>query len=452
MTRTAHVRHVRRGPHELAELLGSWGFRQLYATRLVSAAGDGIFQVALASYVLFNPEQATTPGEAAAAFAALLLPYSLVGPFVGVFLDRWSRQRVLVTANLTKVVLVLGVAGLVAASSEGVAFFATAVTALGVNRLFLSALSAGLPHVVDDEQLVTANALATTSGSIATIAGAGLGVLLRLIAGSGSGAVATIVVVSAAVYIAAAAVAARMPRMLLGPDAKTQGSARAVALGSALGSVVADLAQAGRHLLHRRRAADAMFAISAHRFLYGVATLTIVLLNRNYFTTTATSGLLGLGAMVGASGAGIVVAALITPTASRHVGKRGWISWLLLAAAVAIVCFGLPFRQSLLVAGAFVLGVSAQGVKICVDTTVQEEVADRFRGRVFSVYDMAFNVTYVAAAAAAATLLPPSGKSYVVMTLLALGYFAAAGAFAAMSSRHVLNDGLAVRVPASEQV
>ena len=449
MTRATRVR---RGAHELAELLGSWGFRQLYATRLVSAAGDGIFQVALASYVLFNPEQATTPGEAAAAFAALLLPYSLVGPFVGVFLDRWSRQRVLVTANLTKVVLVLGVAGLVAAGSEGVAFFATAIAALGVNRLFLSALSAGLPHVVDDEQLVTANALSTTSGSIATIAGAGLGVLLRLIAGSGSGAVATIVVVSAAVYIAAAAVAARMPRTLLGPDAKTRGSAGAVALGSALASVAADLARAGRHLLRRRRAADAMFAISAHRFLYGVATLTIVLLNRNYFTTTATSGLLGLGAMVGASGVGIVVAALITPTASRHVGKRGWITWLLLAAGVAIVGFGLPFRQSLLVAGAFVLGLSAQGVKICVDTTVQEEVADRFRGRVFSVYDMAFNVTYVAAAAAAATLLPASGKSYVVMTLLALGYFAAAGAFAVMSTRHALNDDLAVGAPAADQI
>jgi MFS family permease len=440
---------VSRGLRELAELLASWGFRQLYATRLVSAAGDGIFQVALASYVLFNPEKATTPGETAAAFAALLLPYSLVGPFVGVFLDRWSRQRVLVLANLTKVALVLGVAGFVAAGSEGVAFFATAVAALGVNRLFLSALSAGLPHVVDDERLVTANALSTTSGSIATIAGAGVGVLLRLVAGSGSGAVAMIVVVSAAVYTGAAGVAARMPRPLLGPDAQTRAHAGAVALRHALASVAVDLGRAGRHLLHRHRAADAMFAISAHRFLYGVGTLTIVLLNRNYFTNTAASGLLGLSAVVGASGVGIVAAALVTPAASRRVGKRGWITWLLLAAAVAIAAFGLPFRQALLLAGAFVLGVSAQGVKICVDTTVQEEIDDRFRGRVFAVYDMAFNVTYVAAAAAAATLLPPSGKSYLVMALLALGYLCAAAAYAFVSARHSVDEGVPIGVAAS---
>jgi MFS family permease len=443
---------VRQAWRELADLLSSWGFRQLYTTRLVSAAGDGIFQVALASYVLFNPEQATTPGETAAAFAALLLPYSLVGPFVGVFLDRWSRQRVLVVANLVKVGLVLGVAGLVAVGSEGIAFFATAIAALGVNRLFLSALSAGLPHVVDDERLVTANALSTTSGSIATIAGAGVGVLLRLIVGSGSGSVATIVVVSAAVYALAAGVAARMPLTLLGPDERTKTRAGAIALRQALASVALDLGRAGAHLLRRHRAADAMFAISAHRFLYGIATLTIVLLNRNYFTTTATSGLLGLSAIVGATGVGIVVAALVTPAATRRIGKRGWITWLLLAAAAAIVAFGLPFRQELLVAGAFVLGVSAQGVKICVDTTIQEDVQDRFRGRVFAVYDMAFNMTYVAAAAATARLLPPSGKSYLVMALLALGYLGAAAGYAVLAARHAADEGLPVGVAASGRV
>ncbi len=88
---------------------------------------DGIFQTALASYVFFSPQNATTPAKAAAAFAALLLPYSIAGPFVGVFLDRWRRQRVLVIANTVKVALVLVVAGLVLANSDGVAFFVTAV-------------------------------------------------------------------------------------------------------------------------------------------------------------------------------------------------------------------------------------------------------------------------------------------------------------------------------------
>ncbi len=430
---------------ELTSLLRSWNFRQLYATRLVSAGADGIFQAALASYVLFNPQKATTPGETAAAFAALLLPYSLVGPFVGVFLDRWSRQRVLVVSNLVKVALVLVVAAFVAASSEGVAFFGFAIAALGVNRLFLSALSAGLPRIVTDDELVTANSLSTTSGSIATIAGAGIGVGLRYLLGSSSGPVAGIVVISAVVYATSAGVAARMPRLLLGPDAEERATATATSAVRAIAGVAGDLRRAAVHIARRRRAADALFAISSHRFLYGVATLTIVLLFRNYFSDDVDSGLLGLGAVVAASGVGIVVAAVVTPSVADSLGKRAWIGWLLLAAGAAIAAFGLPFRRPLLVVGAFVLGVSAQGVKICVDTTIQEEVADVFRGRVFAVYDMLFNVTYVAAAAVTANALPSSGKSPAVMTLLAAGYVVAAAAFTALSVRHGTPDADVVR-------
>jgi hypothetical protein len=343
---------------------------------------------------------------------------------------------VLVVSNLVKVVLVGGVAVLVAAHSDGVAFFVAAVAALGVNRLFLSALSAGLPRIVDESQLVTANALSTTSGSIATIAGAGVGGLLRFGIGSGNGAAAVIVAVAAVVYAVSAALAGRMPYILLGPDADELAMAGAVSAWRAVLGVMADLRRAAGHVVRHRRAADALFAISAHRFLYGVATLTIVLLNRNYFTHNLNSGLLGLGAVVGASGVGILIAAVITPAMTRRIGKRAWITVLLVAAAVAIAVFGLPFQRPLLVLGAFVLGVSAQGVKICVDTTVQEEIADAFRGRVFSVYDMLFNVTYVGAAAVTATVLPKSGKSYLVMALLAVGYLAAAALFSAVSARH----------------
>jgi MFS family permease len=99
-------------------------------------------------------------------------------------------------------------------------------------------------------------------------------------------------------------------------------------------------------------------------------------------------------------------------------------------AAAAIAAFGVPFQRGLLVVGAFLLGVSAQGVKICVDTTLQEQVADRYRGRVFSVYDMLFNATYVGAAAVAATVLPKSGKSLAAMASLAGAYALVAMIFA----------------------
>ena len=55
---------------------------------------DGLFQSALASFVLFSPERAPNAVSAALAFAVVLLPYSLIGPYVGTFLDRFSRQRI----------------------------------------------------------------------------------------------------------------------------------------------------------------------------------------------------------------------------------------------------------------------------------------------------------------------------------------------------------------------
>ena len=54
----------------------------------------------------------------------------------------------------------------------------------------------------------------------------------------------------------------------------------------------------------------------------------------------------------------------------------------------------------------FALGLSAQCVKICVDTTVQQTVDDAYMGRVFSLYDMLYNVAYVIGPAIAIPFLP----------------------------------------------
>jgi MFS family permease len=434
---------------QVREIFRAPNFGRLYSTRQLSAVADGIFQTALASYVFFSPQNATTPAKAAAAFAALLLPYSIAGPFVGVFLDRWRRQRVLVVGNSVKVVLVLVVGALVLANSDGVAFFVTAVVALGVNRFFLSALSAALPHVVEPADLITANALSTTSGSVSTIIGAAIGAGIRLGTGSSPAAVASIVALAALVYASSAAVAATMGSQLLGPDVGSEPNQLASMPSTpwrAVATVTHELADATGYIGKRRKAAYALAAISAHRFLFGVASLTIVLLDRNYFATQGDidGGILGLGAAIGAVGVGIVIAAIITPPATDRVGTTTWITAMLVLAGVAIAAFGLPFQRGLLVAGAFFLGLSAQGVKICVDSTLQKQISDEYRGRVFSVYDMAFNVTYVAAAAVAATVLPKSGKSFPVMAGVAGSYVLVALAFAWFSAKS--NDNSSNRV------
>ena len=80
----------------------------------LGSLGDGLLQAALATFVLFSPERQPTPQAIAGAFAVLLLPYSLIGPFAGILLDRWRRRNVLVRANLLRAVAVLAVAAVAA--------------------------------------------------------------------------------------------------------------------------------------------------------------------------------------------------------------------------------------------------------------------------------------------------------------------------------------------------
>ena len=89
-------------------------FSRLLEVRLVSQFGDGLFQAGLAGALLFNPEREATPWAIAGAFAVLFLPYSLLGPFAGALLDRWDRRRVLIGANLARVLFIITVAFLLA--------------------------------------------------------------------------------------------------------------------------------------------------------------------------------------------------------------------------------------------------------------------------------------------------------------------------------------------------
>ncbi|MFD2356892.1 MFS transporter [Nonomuraea ferruginea] len=115
----------------------------------------------------------------------LLLPYSVLGPFVGVFIDRWSRRQILMIAPIVRGALLLGAAALVAADVPDPVFYMAALAVLGVNRFFLAALGASLPHVVPRDQLMAANAVTPTSGTVVTFVGVGAGFLLRELFGIG---------------------------------------------------------------------------------------------------------------------------------------------------------------------------------------------------------------------------------------------------------------------------
>src|SRR4051812_19010916 len=357
-------------PTTVRHLLLRGDFRRLLATRLLSQFGDGVFQAALAGTVLFNPERAAEPLDVAAGFAVLLLPYSLVGPFAGVWLDRWSRRQVLQRANLLRAVLVAGVAAIVLGGIGGTPFYVAGLAVFSVNRFILAALSASLPHTVDEASLVSANALSTTSGSVATVAGGGAALGLLQIVGAGDMGYAALSLSAALPYLGAAAVVAGFARAYLGPD-----HIRAVL---SVRDVVRGMAAGARHAWAHPPAVAVLLAIALHRLGFAVLTLMTLLLYRNTFESDSffRVGLVGLGEVVAAGAIGTLLAAAVTPSVVRRTGKPRWVTGLLAVGGVVQTALFLPFVPATVVVAGLAMGFVSQALKICVDTTLQESVDD----------------------------------------------------------------------------
>ena len=141
--------------------------RELLAVRMFGQAGDGLLQTSLATFVLFSPQRESDPRKIALAFGIMLLPYSVVAPFVGIFIDRWSRRSILIRANLLRVITMVAIAIVITGNSANIVLAVLVLISLGISRFVQAALSASLPHVVERDDLVPANALFPTLGTTA---------------------------------------------------------------------------------------------------------------------------------------------------------------------------------------------------------------------------------------------------------------------------------------------
>ncbi|CQR63075.1 MFS transporter [Streptomyces leeuwenhoekii] len=415
---------------DLRVLLRFRNFRHLLAVRLLSQGADGVYQIGLATYVVFSPEKQTSPGAIASAMAVLLLPYSLVGPFAGVLLDRWRRRQVFLYGNLLRASTATATAALMIASVPDWLFYVSALCVTAVNRFILAGLSAALPRVVDADRLVIANSLSPTAGTLAATAGGGLAFVVRLIVADSD---AAVVLLGAVLYLCGALASLRMAVGLLGPDR----GAVPPRLGTALAGTTRDLAAGVRHLAAppRREAAWALAAMTLMRFCYGALLVMLLMLCRYALTSGTDEGLALLGLALGVSGAGFFAAAVITPWAAGRLGPGRWMVVCAAVAAVLEPALGLPFATAPLLVAAFVLGLTTQGSKIATDTIVQSSVEDSYRGRIFSVYDVLFNIAFVGAAGVAALMLPPDGRSVPLVLTVAVVYAAVAGAMARFERR-----------------
>jgi len=398
----------------VAEVLSQTGFRRLVATRLASQFGDGIFQLSAAKLLLFDHPGPNPALTLAGLVAVTLIPFSAVVPFVGVFIDRWDRRKILTYTPAIRAVLAALLPLTIIHGESSPAFYGIALLVLSANRLFLATTSAVLPRLVSEDDLLVANSVASTGGSIASVTGLGIGALIAsLVGGSWSA------VFAAAGFGIAAVLARRIP---VGRDVPRRRSP----MLDALGVVARELGDGLRHLAGAPRVRLALSAVGAGQLLIGLMTgaSAVAFISRLHLGVGAVSSLLGAIAL------GIGIGVAVVPLVARRL-REDFIVPVAFAigAAGAFVTAGSLSRGRMTAAGV-VVGLSYAFAKIPVDTIVQEEMPDEFRGRAFAVYDMIFNIFRVAGTALAAVAVKASVRPETIVLVTGLCYvFASASLF-----------------------
>jgi hypothetical protein len=368
---------------------------------------DGVFQSALASFVLFSPERQANALSAAIGFAVVLLPYSIVGPFVGTILDRVSRQRALFFANLARSANLLVVAIFVFSGATGVALTTVVLIAFGINRLILAALSAGLPLLIDPKSLITANAIAVTGGSVLVVIGGGIGVGVRALvdgAALADQADSLLILLAAGGYLTAALLSGRLNKYEIGPMAHEKAAA-------SFKQGFIDMREGIDFLRKNIDTARGIAATAVHRGGLTALTLTALLLERNTFNDPARpeDGLQGFGIALTIAGIGVFLGAFLAPYGVARFGRHRWIKFAMFASAFSPIFLAIWQTEVALSVTAFLTAFCGQNIKVTNDALVQSKIDDYYRGRVFAVYDVVVNSAIVSGGLIAALLLPTSG-------------------------------------------
>jgi MFS family permease len=402
------------------ELLRHPRLSRLLGVRWSGQATDGLFQSALASFVLFSPERQADALSAALAFAVVLLPYSLVGPFVGTILDRVSRQRALLFSNLARAINLLVVAWLVFTGQTGVELTIFVLVAFGINRLILAGLSAGLPLIIETKSLISANALAVTGGSVLVVLGGGLGVAIRNLfdhLAVADHADAIMVLVAAGGYLTTALFTMQLSKSEIGPLPHETKEA-------SFRQGINEMREGFAFLRTHQDAIRGIIATAVQRGGITALTLTALLLERNTFNSPSNpeAGLKGFGIVLSIAGIGITIGALTAPYGVARFGRHRWIKWSLLvgsAGPIFLVIWQTPVALAL---PGFFVALCGQNVKVTNDALVQSKIDDYYRGRVFAVYDVLVNAAIVSGGLIAALLLPTSGVTPWVPALVSAIY------------------------------
>ncbi|MBT5774979.1 MAG: MFS transporter [Dehalococcoidia bacterium] len=363
----------------------------LVAAQTISFTGSFVLFVGLPFYVY----ELTGSGLATGAlFMAQTIPQLALGSVAGVFVDRWDRRHIRMTADVVRVVVLLPL--LAVPSTDWVwIVYAVALTEAAIGQFSNPATLAIIPRLVAPQHLVQANSLNSTTSHVALLVGSALGGTLLAIGG-----LSLVVFVDAATFLASALLVLLIPAALGKLEPTTDAAATA-----ARRSVFSELTE-GLALVRADRLLVAIFAAST---LVGIADGIILAGIVIFVRDVLDAGSVGFGWLLTARGLGGVLGGLIVAQFGVRISERRLMPAAIFA--MALIFAGLANIHILPVAMLMLLltGPPAMAFMVSVQTLLQRTVADAFRGRVFGVYATVVSIASLTGMGLSATTLDSIG-------------------------------------------
>src|ERR687892_361720 len=267
-----------------------------------------------------------------------------------------------------------------------------------------------LPAVLGERDLLQGNSISQAGSAVFQLVGAGAAFVA-------SAAVGTPVILAVGVVVYVLATGAAWFTGSLGY------ATRVTPLRQEVGRIFRDMLEGFREVARRAAAGLALTSFLVIRTLLTFTVLATEFISREFVveqsTSTAVAGAVGaLGAV-----AGFVTAA----TVRRRVRPIRIVTGALVLGGAGMLAFGGIINLAGISLMAFTVGISFFLGKVGVDTMMQEALADSYRGRGFSLQDIAYNFSWIIPAlvlflfltpAVARTLMIAAGVTFLALAVL----------------------------------
>lgn len=171
------------GPY--IKLLKNRNFSLLWLGQIVSQFGDRLTQIAIIGLV-YQRSGASSLGLATIMFFTIL-PVFLIGPVVGVYVDRWDKRRTMYISDFVRGLLIVILGLFVIGMKSFVPLYIIIFLVFCLGRFFVPAKMSIIPQLVNKDQIFLANSLVAVTGNVAAILGFGIGgIIVELYSAQGA--------------------------------------------------------------------------------------------------------------------------------------------------------------------------------------------------------------------------------------------------------------------------